>query len=94
MTPTKPLLYSDVVKKNLKLSGVTPIEDIFEAWRDYLQELDNLLSEDLSIPSSPEPVSGHPVEKKSMEFARCQQFKALFSFTGSLSKEARVCALG
>jgi len=70
MTPTKPLLYSDVVKKNLKLSGVTPIEDIFEAWRDYLQELDNLLSEDLSIPSSPEPVLGHSVEKRSMEFAR------------------------
>ena len=34
--------YSDIVKKNLKL----PMEDIFEAWRDYLQELDDILSDE------------------------------------------------
>ena len=31
----KPMSYSDIVKKNIK----APMEDIFEAWRDYLQEL-------------------------------------------------------
>jgi hypothetical protein len=58
-----PLLYADVVKKNLKNGGFTPMEDIFEAWRDYLQELDDLLSEDLSAPVSPEPnVQVNPIE--------------------------------
>lgn len=58
-----PLLYADVVKKNLKNGGFTPMEDIFEAWRDYLQELDDLLSEDLSAPVSPEPnVYVNPIE--------------------------------
>jgi hypothetical protein len=38
----RPMSYSDIVKKNLKL----PIEDIFEAWRDYLQELDDIISDD------------------------------------------------
>ena len=58
-----PLSYSDVLKKNLKMTASMPTEDIFEAWRDYLQELDSLLSEDLSIPSSPEPAQDRPVEK-------------------------------
>lgn len=58
----QPLLYSDVLKKNLNLSGITPMEDIFEAWRDYLQELDDLLNEDLSVPTSPEPISMNPIE--------------------------------
>ena len=31
----KPLLYSDVLKKNLKLAGITPMEDIFEAWCQF-----------------------------------------------------------
>jgi hypothetical protein len=34
-----PMLYSDVVKKNLKLAAPMPIEDIFEAWRDHLQQV-------------------------------------------------------
>jgi hypothetical protein len=38
------------------------MEDIFEAWRDYLQELDDLLNEDLSVPTSPEPISMNPIE--------------------------------
>jgi len=38
----RPMSYSDIVKKNLKL----PMEDIFEAWRDYLQELDDILSDE------------------------------------------------
>lgn len=38
----KPMSYSDILKKNLKV----PMEDIFEAWRDYLQELDEILSND------------------------------------------------
>lgn len=33
--------YADIVKKNLKPA----MEDIFEAWKDYLQELDDILSE-------------------------------------------------
>ena len=33
--------YADIVKKNLKPS----MEDIFEAWKDYLQELDDILNE-------------------------------------------------
>ena len=41
------------MKKNLKhRSSNVPVEDIFEAWRDYLQELDDLLS--TSLPSSPD----------------------------------------
>ena len=44
-------MYSDVLKKNLKFRpNNAPVEDIFEAWRDYLQELDDLLSS--SLPSS------------------------------------------
>merc|ERR1711971_320659 len=35
----KPVSYSDALKKNLK----APMEDIFEAWRDYLQELDDIV---------------------------------------------------
>jgi len=38
----KPLSYSDIVKKNLK----APMEDIFEAWRDYLQELDDIINDE------------------------------------------------
>jgi len=38
----KPMSYSDVLKKNLK----APMEDIFEAWRDYLQELDEIVRND------------------------------------------------
>merc|ERR1712156_861805 len=38
----KPMSYSDVLKKNLK----APMEDIFEAWRDYLQELDEIVRSD------------------------------------------------
>lgn len=38
----KPMSYSDALKRNLK----APMEDIFEAWRDYLQELDEILSND------------------------------------------------
>ena len=69
--PSMPLLYADVVKRNLKLApGFTPIEDIFEAWRDYLQELDSILNEDLSIPSSPEPEADQTVDKKSMDTLR------------------------
>ena len=46
-----PMLYSDMLKKNLKFRpNNAPVEDIFEAWRDYLQELDDLLS--YSLPSS------------------------------------------
>ena len=44
-------MYSDVLKKNLKYRpNNAPVEDIFEAWRDYLKELDDLLSS--SLPSS------------------------------------------
>ena len=43
------MLYSDALKKNLKYRpDNAPVEDIFEAWRDYLQELDDLLSSSLS----------------------------------------------
>merc|ERR1711894_464054 len=51
-TPAEgPLLYAEVLKKNLKFRpNNAPVEDIFEAWRDYLQELDDLLS--YSLPSS------------------------------------------
>merc|ERR1712088_880585 len=51
-TPSEgPMLYSDMLKKNLKFRpNNAPVEDIFEAWRDYLQELDDLLS--YSLPSS------------------------------------------
>ena len=46
-----PLLYAEVLKKNLKFRpNNAPVEDIFEAWKDYLQELDDLLSG--SLPSS------------------------------------------
>jgi len=38
----RPVSYADALKKNLK----APMEDIFEAWRDYLQELDEILSND------------------------------------------------
>jgi len=38
----KPVSYSDALKKNLK----APMEDIFEAWRDYLQELDDIVRND------------------------------------------------
>jgi len=38
----KPMSYSDILKKNLK----APMEDIFEAWRDYLQELDEIVRND------------------------------------------------
>jgi hypothetical protein len=38
----RPMSYSDIVNRNLKL----PMEDIFEAWRDYLQELDDILSDE------------------------------------------------
>ena len=38
----KPKSYSDMLKKNLKV----PMEDIFEAWRDYLQELDEIVRSD------------------------------------------------
>jgi len=38
----KPMSYSDALKKNLK----APMEDIFEAWRDYLQELDEIVRSD------------------------------------------------
>jgi len=38
----RPVSYADALKKNLK----APMEDIFEAWRDYLQELDEIHSND------------------------------------------------
>jgi len=38
----RPASYADALKRNLK----APMEDIFEAWRDYLQELDEILSND------------------------------------------------
>merc|ERR1711971_337982 len=38
----KPVSYSDALKKNLK----APMEDVFEAWRDYLQELDDIVRND------------------------------------------------
>merc|ERR1712012_171680 len=38
----RPVSYADALKKNLR----APMEDIFEAWRDYLQELDEILSND------------------------------------------------
>ena len=38
----KPVSYSDALKKNLK----APMEDIYEAWRDYLQELDDIVRND------------------------------------------------
>ena len=38
----KPMSYSDILKRNLK----APMEDIFEAWRDYLQELDEIVRND------------------------------------------------
>ena len=61
-TVKQPLLYADVVKKNLNLAGINSMEDIFEAWRDYLQEVDDVLKDDLSLPSSPEPVQTRHVE--------------------------------
>ncbi len=39
---SKPKSYADMLKKNLK----PPMEDIFEAWRDYLTELDDILNND------------------------------------------------
>jgi len=45
-----PMSYSDIVKRNLKL-GPDPMEDIFEAWRDFLLELDCLM---MSPPVTPE----------------------------------------
>jgi len=53
-TPAEgPLLYAEVLKKNLKFRPNNgPVEDIFEAWKDYLQELDDLLSG--SLPSTTE----------------------------------------
>lgn len=45
-----PLSYADALKKNLKFKpNYIPVEDIFEAWRDYLLELDDLLSEGLGM---------------------------------------------
>ena len=41
-----PLTYSDMLKKNLKLKKTfDPVEDIFEAFRDYLKELDGYVEE-------------------------------------------------
>lgn len=48
----KPFSYADIVKKNIKLSQLAaPVEDIFEAWRDYLQELDDLLNSRSTSPN-------------------------------------------
>ena len=44
------------------MAGINSMEDIFEAWRDYLQEVDDVLKDDLSVPSSPEPVQIRHVE--------------------------------
>lgn len=40
-----PISYADALKKNLKFRpNYIPMEDVFEAWRDYLGELDDLLT--------------------------------------------------
>jgi len=53
----KPKSYADMLKKNLKV----PMEDIFEAWRDYLHELDEILNNDsrtsfCKVDESPEDI--------------------------------------
>ena len=67
-----PMSYSDIVKKNLKL----PMEDIFEAWRDYLQELDDIISDDsrtsFSKGDSNEDILGTAVEFQ-QELQKCGQ---------------------
>ena len=64
--------YSDIVKKNLKL----PMEDIFEAWRDYLQELDDIISDDsrtsFSKGDSMEEILGTAVDFQ-QELQKCGQ---------------------
>jgi len=54
-----PLLYADILKKGLKFRpNNAPVEDIFEAWRDYLQELDDLLTTPPSSATSSRHTSG------------------------------------
>jgi len=68
----RPMSYSDIVKKNLKL----PMEDIFEAWRDYLQELDDILSDEsrtsFSKGDSMEDILGTAVDFQ-QELQKCGQ---------------------
>jgi hypothetical protein len=68
----RPMSYSDTVKKNLKL----PMEDIFEAWRDYLQELDDIISDDsrtsFSKGDSMEEILGTAVDFQ-QELQKCGQ---------------------
>lgn len=55
-----PVLYSDILKKGLRFRpNNAPVEDIFEAWRDYLQELDDLLSSEPSSTKSSRHSSGY-----------------------------------
>merc|ERR1719510_307726 len=54
-----PMLYSDILKKGLKFRpNNAPVEDIFEAWRDYLQELDDFLASEPSSTKSSRHSSG------------------------------------
>ena len=51
--------YADILKKGLKFRpNNAPVEDIFEAWRDYLQELDDLLTTPPSSTTSSRHTSG------------------------------------
>lgn len=55
-----PKLYSEIVKKGLRFRPTNaPVEDIFEAWRDYLKELDDLLSSEPSSTQSSRHSSGY-----------------------------------
>ena len=54
-----PLRYADILKKGLKFRpNNAPVEDIFEAWRDYLQELDDLLTTPPTSATSSRHTSG------------------------------------
>ena len=59
ITNLGPLRYADILKKGLKFRpNNAPVEDIFEAWRDYLQELDDLLTTPSSSAASSRHTSG------------------------------------
>jgi len=66
----KPMSYSDIVKKNLKM----PMEDIFEAWRDYLRELDDILSNDSRTSFS----KGDEEAEDILESAKCYQTQLMY----------------
>ena len=71
-----PLRYADILKKGLKFRpNNAPVEDIFEAWRDYLQELDDLLTTPSSSTVSSRHTSGSDDTEVQIQNAELDQIQ-------------------